>query len=130
MRKSLLRVLPVSVGRFMSMRVMHGLAMELSPMVDWVLATPRRRPVVALAIVKMVVYVAIEVIRPMKPRTSPDKYATGEPFRTVITIRRAGIRGFFVIAVGANRRSTNFHRHLSGCGSARTGHKKQASSKS
>jgi hypothetical protein len=116
--------------RFMSMRVVHGLAVELSPMIYRMLATRRRRPVIALAIVKMVVYVAIEVIRPMEPRTSPNKYTTGEPLRTIVSIRCAGIRGFFVVAIGANRRSTDFHRNLSGCGSARTGHEKQAGSKS
>jgi len=97
------------------MRIMHGLAVEFSPVVRRALAASRRGPVIALPIVQPMIYVAIEMVRPMKPRSCTDKNAASEPFRPVVTVRRTGVRRFLVVAVGANRRFANAHRNLRRC---------------
>ena len=98
--------------RFMSVRVMHGLTMELRTVIDRVLSTCWKRAMVAMAKIKMVVNVAVEARRSMKPRPGSDKHAPGKPLRPGVAVRRTIVRGSFIVAVRANRRRTNFHGHL------------------
>jgi hypothetical protein len=48
-----------------------------------------------------VVYVAVELIGAVKPWADANEHASGKPFRTVVAIRGACIRGNVVITVGA-----------------------------
>ena len=69
----------------------------------------------------MVVYVAAEVVRTMKPRTSANEDAIHEPFRAVIAVRRTSIGWSFIVSIGTNRRRSNLDADLSICG--RGGHR-------
>ena len=42
-------------------------------------------------------------VKPVEPRPGTDKHATGEPLRSVVAVRRAGVRVVAIIAVRANR---------------------------
>jgi hypothetical protein len=42
-------------------------------------------------------------VKPVVPRPGTDKHATGKPFRSVVAVRRAGVRIVAIIAVSANR---------------------------
>src|SRR5207245_9555270 len=41
-------------------------------------------------------------VKPVKPRACADKHATREPLRSIIAVRRAGVRVIVIVAVGAN----------------------------
>ena len=58
----------------MAARVMHRLAVKFCTMFRRMLAARWHRPVVALAKVETMIDVSIEVVRPVIPRSSPDKY--------------------------------------------------------
>jgi len=42
-------------------------------------------------------------VKPVVPRPGTDKHATDEPLRSVVAVRRAGVRVVAIIAVSANR---------------------------
>src|SRR2546429_8902841 len=42
-------------------------------------------------------------VKPVEPRACADKHATREPLRSIIAVRRAGVRVIVIVAVGANR---------------------------
>ena len=128
MRKIFVHALPGSMRGFMSVRIMHGLTMKLSPMIDRVLAARGHRSVISLPVVQTMIHMAIETIRPMEPGSSTDEHATCEPLRTVISVRSAVVRGFLIVSVWAYRSSANLHRNLSWCAGA--SHGKQARSHS
>ena len=98
--------------RLMTVDIMHRLTMKFRTMFRWALSPCRHRPMVALAIVEMMIDVPVEVLRSVIPRPGPDENSAGEPFRPVIPVRGAVIGWCFVISVGTNRRLTNTHRHL------------------
>ena len=56
--------------------VMHCLTVKLCTVFRGSLAAPWHGPVVALAIVEVMIHVSIEVLRPMEPRSRTDEYAT------------------------------------------------------
>jgi len=95
--------------------VMHCLAMKFRTMVPRTCAARRQRPVVTLAIVEVMIDVPVKMLRPMEPRSGPYEKAAREPLRTVIPVRRAVIRGRFVVAIRTNRRYSNVDRYLSIC---------------
>lgn len=96
------------------MRVVHGLAVELSAVGVRLFATSRKAAAVSLPVIEVVVYVAVEVIAAVKPRTSADEDAAVVPFRTVIAIWSAVIRWLLVVAVGAGGRRADLHGDLRG----------------
>ena len=57
----------------MAMRVMHRLAVKLCTVLRGPLTARRRGPVIALAIIEMMIDVPVEMLRPMEPRTSADE---------------------------------------------------------
>ena len=59
----------------MSMGIVHRLAVELIAMFGRVRAALRVRPVISLAIVIVVIYVAVEVFRTVKPGACADEHA-------------------------------------------------------
>jgi hypothetical protein len=71
--------------------------------------------VVAGVDVKVVVDVAAEVLRAVEPGASTDEDAAGEPLRTVVAIRSAGIGRVIVIAVGAHGCRSDAYGDLSMC---------------
>jgi hypothetical protein len=95
------------------MCVMHGLTMELRAMIARVLPSTRHRSTVSMAIVKVMVYMTVKVLRPMKPRPCTNKHTARIPFGTIVAIRGAVVRRHFVISVRTDRRRSNAHRNLS-----------------
>jgi hypothetical protein len=88
-------------------------------------------PMVALAIVEMMIDVPVEMIRPVVPRTSPDEYPTSEPLGPIVAIRSATVRRSLVTSVRTNRRYSytycNLCRNIIYCRQkkARSNHKTQ-----
>jgi hypothetical protein len=41
-------------------------------------------------------------VKPVEPRAGADKHATREPLRSVVAVRRAGVRVIAIVAVGAD----------------------------
>lgn len=106
------------------MLVMHGLTMEFHSVAAWVLSTRRQRPMIAMPIIKAMIYVSIEAVRAMEPGTGADKNAPRKPLRSVITIRCAIVRRNLIVPVGANGRFSDTDRNLCRCLTRR--HKKQS----
>jgi len=96
----------------MAVGIMHRLAMKFRAMIRWVLAACGHRPMVALAIVEMMINVSIEMSRSVIPRSCADKYAPNKPFRPVITIWSAIVRRDFIVAVGTHGRRSDAGRNL------------------
>jgi hypothetical protein len=94
------------------MYVMHCATVKLSTVFRWSGAARWERPVVALAIVELMIDVAVEVIRPVIPRASADEDAAGKPLRPIIAIRSAVVRRCLVITVGAHRRYSDADTNL------------------
>ena len=53
--------------------IMHRLAVKLGAMFRRMLTARGKMPVVALAIVEMMIHVPVEVVRPMEPRSRTDE---------------------------------------------------------
>lgn len=70
----------------MTIRIMHGFPVEWGPVFRRTFTAFREASVVAFAIVKMVIDVAVKVIRAVIPRSRPDKDTAREPFRPVIAV--------------------------------------------
>ena len=96
------------------MRVMHGLAVELRPVLRRMLAASRVSTTIAPAVIEIVIHMAVESIPPMKPRTGPDEQAARIPFRAVIAVWSAVVRGLFVISVRAFWCSADLNANLRG----------------
>ena len=58
----------------MSMRVVHGLAMEFRAVLRRVLAAGREAAVIALAVVEMVIHMSVKMIASVEPGSCTDKY--------------------------------------------------------
>jgi hypothetical protein len=69
------RYLPASTGGFMAASVMHRLAVELRPVFGGLLAPRRKTPVIALAVVELMIDVPVEMILSVEPRSRPDEYS-------------------------------------------------------
>ena len=95
------------------MCVMHSLTMELRAMLGRVFTAGRHRSMVPVAIIEVMVYMTIKVLRPMKPRSCADEQSAVKPFGTVVAIGSTVIRWYFVVSVRADRRRPNAHRNLS-----------------
>jgi len=65
----------MSARRFMPVRVMHRLAVELCPMIGRMFSTRWKRSVISLSIIEMMINVAVKVVWPMEPRSGTDKDA-------------------------------------------------------
>jgi hypothetical protein len=117
-----------AVRSFVSMGIMHCLAVELLAMLNWVRSALGRRSVVPLPIIEVMVDMTIEVFRAVEPGSRTDEHAACEPFRAVIAVRSTGIRRLFIVSIRANGRCADLHGYL--CGSAVRRRKKQAYSKS
>ena len=70
---------------------------------------------VAVMWIEAVINMALEVVGAMEPRSGSDEDAAGEPFRPVVALWRAVVRGFVVITVGATWFCSDIDRDLSRC---------------
>jgi len=102
----------VPSGRLVAMEIMHCVSMELSAVLSGMLAARGERPVVAVAIVEMMIDVPVEMFRPVEPRSRANEYAARKPLRAIVTIRRAVIRRSLVVSVRANRRLSDAYGNL------------------
>jgi hypothetical protein len=93
----------------MAVRVMHRLSVKFCAAFRWVFATCWIRPVIALAIIKVMIDMSVEMLRPMKPGTRANEYTTNKPLRPIITIRSAVVRGYLIVPVRTNRCRANFN---------------------
>ena len=65
--------LSASARSLVAMYIMHCLAVKLGAVFGRTLAARRHWPMVALAVVEMMIYVSVEMIGPMIPRPRSDK---------------------------------------------------------
>jgi hypothetical protein len=91
---------------------MHCLTVKLCAVFRRCSAARWESPVVALAIVEVMIDVAVEMIRPVIPRASPDEDTAGKPLGSIIPIRSAVVRRCLVVPVGANRRYSDANSNL------------------
>ena len=99
----------------MAAGIVHRFAVELRAMIGRMLAASGRWPMIALAIVEVMIYVTVEVSRSVKPGSGADEDAAREPFRAVVTVGSAVVRRHFIISVRTNGRRPNAHRNLRLC---------------
>jgi hypothetical protein len=95
------------------MEIMHCISMELSAVLSGSLAARWERPVVAVAIVEMMIDVPVKAFRPVEPRSCANEYAARKPHRAVVTIRRTVIRRSLIVPVRTNRRLSDAYANLS-----------------
>jgi len=62
-----------------------------------------------------VVYLALEVIRAMKPRASANEDVPGKPFRAVVAGGGTAIRSDVIVTIGTVRGYSDFDADLSFC---------------
>jgi hypothetical protein len=96
----------------MAVYIVHGLAVKFCAVLRWTLAACWHWPLIAFAIVEMMIYVSIEMIRPVIPRPHSDENTACEPLGAIVAIRSAGVRGSFVISVRTNRRLSDADSNL------------------
>lgn len=96
------------------MWIVHCLAVELRAVIHRVRSTLGEGSMVALPIIQMMVDMAVEVVRSVEPGSSADKYAACEPFRAVVSVRRAIVRRLFVVPIRANWWRANLDGYLRG----------------
>ncbi len=94
--------------------IMHLIPFEVRNMSHVVvrvsfLASGWRRAFVAVRNIEVVVHMAVKTFRAMKPRACADKDSSRKPFRTVVSIRRAGIWRVIVVSVWTIGCNTNIH---------------------
>jgi hypothetical protein len=100
----------------MAAAVSHLVTVELRfGVLDGFFAAGWHRAVVAGVDVEVVVDVAAEVLRAVEPGAGPDEDAAGEPLRTVVAMRSAGVGRVIVIAVGAHGGRSDAYGDLSMC---------------
>lgn len=75
-------------------------------------AAVRPRTVIAMIRMEMVIHVAMEVRRAMKPWAGANEDAVYKPLRPVVAVGSAIIGRNVVVAVGANRRNSDFDTYL------------------
>jgi hypothetical protein len=95
--------------------ITHFISFEVGNLTDWLRGfrlIPRvwYGAFVAVVGVVTVVYVALEVVRAMKPRPSANEDAASKPFRAVIAVRSAAIRSCLIVTVGAVGGGSNIDR--------------------
>jgi hypothetical protein len=96
-------------------------------------AAVRCRTRVAAMRIEVVVDVAVEVGRAVKPRAGANEYTACKPFRAVIAVWRAIVRGVIVVAVRAIGGDSDVNGDLSvrrGSGYAEAGYRNSSQSKS
>ena len=88
----------------MAVNIMHRVSVKLCPALGWMFSPCWKRPVIAVSIVEMMVYMPVKVLWAVKPRSRADENTARKPLRSVVTVRRAVIRRSLIIAIRTNRR--------------------------
>ena len=105
---------------YVAASVTHFISFEMGDLIEMVcrvrpFAYLWRWTLIAALNIEMIIYVAAECVRAMKPRPSADENATRKPFRAVIAVGGASIRSVIVIAVGAIRCYPDIYTDLRSC---------------
>jgi hypothetical protein len=108
---SLLPCVAVTILHFIAAKVL-GVAI---PSIPRVFTTCRQGPLISVSWMQMVIDMAVDVRRAMKPWASADEDAAVKPFWAVISVRRAAIGRQVVIPVRANRWRPYIDAYLSLC---------------
>ena len=98
----------------MSARIMHRLAVKVRAVFCGSRAPSRHWPVIALAVIEMMIDVSVEMLRSVVPRPSADKYTAGEPLRSIVAVWSAVVRRNFVVSVRTHRCFSNTDCDLRG----------------
>ena len=101
--------------RFMPVGIMHRGAVKGSASCCGVLATCREGTFVAFAEVVMMIDVAVEVGRPVKPWPRSDKNTIYKPLWTVVAVGSTGVWRNFIVSVRTLWRRPDTDRHLRRC---------------
>jgi hypothetical protein len=101
--------MPLSVSHFVSLEV------SLIDMLRRIgsLAAAGHRTSVTMVRMEAIVHVAVEIARPVKPRTDTDEDPSGEPFWAVVAIWSTVIRRDVVVAVRTDRCHSDVDGYLS-----------------
>jgi hypothetical protein len=75
-----------------------------------------------------IIYMTIEAMRTVEPRTSSNEKAAIKPIRSIVAVRRTAIGRIVIIAIGTTRFRSYVDADLSAC--LWTGYEKETSSKS
>jgi len=100
----------VSVTHLVAVEVFHVFGMKVGARR---FATGGVWAVIAVLGMEVVIYVAVEVIRAMKPGTSTDEDTTTKPLRAVVAVGSAVVGWGFVVAVRAHRSRADVDADLS-----------------
>jgi hypothetical protein len=71
---------------------------------------------VSMMRIEAVINVPVEVARAVEPRACSDEHPTAEPLRTIVSVRRAVVRGIVIEAIRTGRLGSDIDRDLSRCG--------------
>jgi hypothetical protein len=100
--------------------VTHFIALEVLNLIEMLVGIgflTASWPGAAIAMfgMEMIIYVAVETCRAVKPRAGANEYATGKPLRTVVAVGGAVVRGDVIVSVGTFGRDTDVDLYLSLC---------------
>ena len=101
----------------MTASVAHFVAFEVLDFVEMLirigfLATGWPGAVIAVLRMEVVIYVAVEALRTVKPRARTNEDATGKPLRAVVAVGSAVVWRDVLVAVGTFRRNSDVDRYL------------------
>src|SRR5580704_7228709 len=101
-----------------AMSVAHFVCFEVVDLIQTLsrfglVATGWPRAVIAVLRMEMVIYVAMEAFRAMKPGARPNEDAACKPFRAIVPIRGAIVRRDIVVPIGTHRRNSDLNVYLS-----------------
>ncbi len=97
---------------FMTTRIVPGFSAKFLAMFSRAFAAFREVTAVALTKVIVVIDMTVKMFGAMEPRPGTNKDAAIEPFRTVVSIRRAVVWRNLVVTIGANRRCSDADGNL------------------
>lgn len=100
--------------------ITHFIAFEMLNLIEMLIgigffATSWLGAVIAVFGMEMVIYVAVEACRAVKPRAGANEEATGKPLRAVVAIGSAVVGRDVIVAVGTFGRDADVDLYLSLC---------------
>lgn len=76
------------------------------------IAAMRKLPTITVVRVEVVIHMPAETLPSVEPGTRTDEYATPEPFRPIVAVRRTLIWWIVEVPIGTNWRRTDGHTDL------------------
>jgi hypothetical protein len=100
--------------------ITHFIALEVLNLIEMLigigsLTTSWLGAAIAMFGMEMIIYVAVEACRAMKPRAGANEDATGKPLRAVVAVGGALVRRDVIVAVGTFGRDADVDLYLSLC---------------